>query len=482
MAAHCATWEAYIGSGRTPTRITKVLKCEVLLNTSKLRFVANRKVLKRNQQEVPIMSWKLVEWKDTRNFWILLRIYLWRVPQIQCIKLSKLWQKKLLTFLWVYFIQLRISIRLPLVSKGPRNFPGKFDHSSTEVISKLTSSKFFRCILLQLCFKMFAQTLTQKKTLTGPQFTCFALLSMYETREHADFCGILLEKFCKSMSRKYPMKPFESINFHLLRRLSWQCNNFEPLWVTSATSFESANHHLIRPVTGSVNICRLLATRYIRNKELQRSKIRDDVLKSFVENLSPEKKHEWQSYNLQENSFVNRIRAEFPRSLIFCRYRFQSFFPFFLDSLSYRRSDANSYVLLRNENPQPVQILLFFEDRDEVKVLARFFSVEEKIDLNLGGTELEDQSGLLKPLGYVCKATSENRVLSIKLLKSKLIRFGFRDTVYLINILDHFEHDWCSVPNVDLAELNFTCLEICSEMSSKSFIVKICRVWSRVHF
>ena len=244
---------------------------------------------------------------------------------------------------------------------------------------------------------------------------------------------ILLEMFCKG--RKYPMKPFEIINFHLLRHLSWQCNKFGPLWVTSATSFESANHHLIRPVTGSVNICRLLATRYIRNKELQRSNVRDDVLKSFLENLRAEKKHEWLSYNLQENSFVNRIRASF-RALFFAVTVFNLFF-----SSPYRRSDAKSDVLLSNENSQPVQILLLFEDRDEVKVLARFFSVEEKIDFNLGGTELEDQSGLLKLLGYVCKATSENRVLSIKLLKSKLLRFDFRDTVYLINILDHLEHD-----------------------------------------
>ena len=134
-----------------------------------------------------------------------------------------------------------------------------------------------------------------------------------------------------------------------------------------------------------------------------------------------------------------RSLAEFGQSFrgpVFFAVTVFNLFPFFLDSLSYRRSDANSYVLLSNENPQLVQILLFFEDRDEVKVLARFFSVEEKIDLNLGGTELEDQSGLLKPPGYVCKATSENRFLSIKLLKSKLIGFDFRDTVYLIKNLD----------------------------------------------
>ena len=134
--------------------------------------------------------------------------------------------------------------------------------------------------------------------------------------------------------------------------------------------------------------------------------------------------------------------GNFFRSPVFFVFTvFNLFFPFFQDSLSYKRSDANIYFLLSKENPQPAQILLIFEDRDEVKLLARFFSVEHKFHLNLGGTEIENQSGLLKPIRYVCKETSENRILSIKLLKRKLLRFDFHDTVYLINILDHFEHD-----------------------------------------
>ena len=82
--------------------------------------------------------------------------------------------------------------------------------------------------------------------------------------------GGVLSKYVK---KKFPLRKIDSINFHLLRHLSWQTEFFGPLWCTSASMFESANHHLVQPVTGTVNTCKLLAQRYVRNKKIWQAKL-----------------------------------------------------------------------------------------------------------------------------------------------------------------------------------------------------------------
>ena len=44
----------------------------------------------------------------------------------------------------------------------------------------------------------------------------------------------------------------QSFNFHALRHLPTQVKDFGPLWLYSAFSYESANHLLIRTVSGSI--------------------------------------------------------------------------------------------------------------------------------------------------------------------------------------------------------------------------------------
>ena len=75
--------------------------------------------------------------------------------------------------------------------------------------------------------------------------------------------GVLLQKYAVQIPRKV------SINLHLLRLgLAWQCKTFGPYWTTSASLFESVNHYLIRPVTGSLNTFKLFVHRYVREKEV----------------------------------------------------------------------------------------------------------------------------------------------------------------------------------------------------------------------
>ena len=113
---------------------------------------------------------------------------------------------------------------------------------------------------------------------------------MYEIDADAEFCGYLLEAFCYNMSIRYPLKKFDSINFHLLRHLAWQCKFFGPLWNTSATTFEKANNHLIRTLTGTVKKCSPIVKRYIRSRHFDSLEVKDDNLTGFLETLRGETK------------------------------------------------------------------------------------------------------------------------------------------------------------------------------------------------
>ena len=92
----------------------------------------------------------------------------------------------------------------------------------------------------------------------------FATRSLFDTIANADFCDRLLNEFCRSMAEK--TEKMESINFHLLRHLGWQAKNNGPLFTTSASMFESGNRLLIAPLTGTVNQCQLMTSRFIRAK------------------------------------------------------------------------------------------------------------------------------------------------------------------------------------------------------------------------
>ena len=108
---------------------------------------------------------------------------------------------------------------------------------------------------------------------------------MYESVSQASLCGHLLEAFCCNMSFRYPLKKIDSINYHLLRHLAWQCTTFGLLWNTSATMFENANNHLIRTLTGTVNTCSLIVSRYFRNRQIGSFETKEDNLTCFIEKL-----------------------------------------------------------------------------------------------------------------------------------------------------------------------------------------------------
>ena len=200
-------------------------------------------------------------------------------------------------------------------------------------------------------------------------YLVFSLRSMYEYTSNANLCGHLLEAFCYNMSFPYPSKKFDSINFHLLRQQAWQCKRFGLLWTTSATMFENAKNHLIKTLTGGANTFSLIVSLYIRNQHLENFKLKDDHLKSYIENLMKKTTGIMEDLCLERNNFYYETQEKFPEARLFCRYRGL----LYLDSQNYTRSNANSFVAI-DENGETIvrQTLLFKEQDSEFQCFVQF--------------------------------------------------------------------------------------------------------------
>ena len=134
------------------------------------------------------------------------------------------------------------------------------------------------------------------------------------------FAKCSLRLFVLNMSFKFPGRSFEPINFHLLRHLALLCETFGPLWTTSASLFESTNHFLIRPDTGFVNTCKLLAQRYIRNKDIVSSSLKDNFLKPVIENKIGRIDFVNQTLGLISTTIKKKMLQQFPSARVFCCY------------------------------------------------------------------------------------------------------------------------------------------------------------------
>ena len=104
----------------------------------------------------------------------------------------------------------------------------------------------------------------------------FAVRELYDSSKNAELCETLLDEFLLSMAEK--CSRMESINFHLLRHLSWQVRSIGPLFTTSEFMFESANRLLLAPLTGTVNHCHVLVQRFILSKLLATIEVQDNCL------------------------------------------------------------------------------------------------------------------------------------------------------------------------------------------------------------
>ena len=218
-----------------------------------------------------------------------------------------------------FFAEQLSSVDLEIIDGATKQvvLPSEFKRS----IGSLTSREHFKASELKTFLLYFGPIVFQtypessvahQSNLQSLNYLVFSLRSMYESDADAEFCGYLLEAFCYNMSLRYPLKKFESINFHLLRHLAWQCTFFGSLWPTSATMFESANNHLIRTLTGTFNTCSLIVKRYIRNRHFDALEVKDDNITGFLETLRGKQSSLNEDYSMKQNEVYENFQSKFP--------------------------------------------------------------------------------------------------------------------------------------------------------------------------
>lgn len=74
----------------------------------------------------------------------------------------------------------------------------------------------------------------------------------------------------------------QSYNIHTLRHLVRQVRESGPLWATSAFGFESANHFLKLPLTGTINQGDIIVRRFLARKYVSTKPIAEDSLNDFT--------------------------------------------------------------------------------------------------------------------------------------------------------------------------------------------------------
>ena len=106
--------------------------------------------------------------------------------------------------------------------------------------------------------------------------------------------------------------------------------------------------------------------------------------------------------------------------------------------MSYSRSQANSLVEL--QDGKVGQIHCFFDD-EEVKFAFEVFKIIDVVSLNLDKTVYAERASILETLAYIVEKTSRQKIKKLDSFKCKLIRFIFKDLIYFIKVMSHFEHD-----------------------------------------
>ena len=335
------------------------------------------------------------------------------------------------------FVAAKLKDHLPMIDdaistlKPPHFMKRKLKPLQKLAFFKASELKFWFLYLVPIILKPFRKSEENEENFSDITSLVFAIRSLYCSIDNLDVCELIIEKFCKEMARRNPGWKFESYNFHSLTHLCWQVSNFGPLWTTSASMFESANHQLAMPFTGTVNHATLLVERYLRNKLLHDSSIASDPLSLFVEETLTKRKSFVDNLGICfEDPATKVLKAQFPNGRLFTRWQTDRYF----DSRCYDRSGADSYIHFETEGGKNVgRIELFADDGNSVFAFVQLYKIK--------GLLRHEEHHILDGMAYIVGNSEEFMIIDCQSIKEKLFCFEFDSKVFLIVELDHFEHD-----------------------------------------
>lgn len=240
----------------------------------------------------------------------------------------------------------------------------------------------------------------------------------------------MLNSFCTSITARHPKWKTQSYNYHSLRHLGWQVSNFGPLWTTSAMAFESANHRLCAPFTGTVNHGTILVERYLRSRIIKNTTICEDNLQQITNKLIDPSRVFVDDLCMISSDYMNLFRLENPGVRLYCRER-SGYLR--LDSMAYSRSSSNSYVGFCDNNGclEMGRILFFYQANTGKMCVVEIFTETGNI---------------------VCSADIPARIHNVSLssvkkdialgdITCKYFYMSVFDDIYLCRLGAHFDHD-----------------------------------------
>ena len=123
---------------------------------------------------------------------------------------------------------------------------------------------FFHLLPLSLdCFNRMSSE--HKKSFQQLSLAVKLLSLKHIEEQHITSASNLIEEFFTNFVRLYG-EDLQTYNFHSLRHLCDQVKNLGPLWNFSAFAFESANHYLIRALSGTIKKPERIAEQFVANK------------------------------------------------------------------------------------------------------------------------------------------------------------------------------------------------------------------------
>ena len=93
--------------------------------------------------------------------------------------------------------------------------------------------------------------------------------------------GSAMQYFTNNVVQLYGANA-QSYNIHSLRYLVLQVREGGPVWVSSAFGFESANHYLKMPFTGTRNHAILISKRYLLRQDAIGATVKKDSMENFI--------------------------------------------------------------------------------------------------------------------------------------------------------------------------------------------------------
>ena len=211
----------------------------------------------------------------------------------------------------------------------------------------------------------------------------------------------------------------QSFSFHSLRHLAMQVRTHGPRWLFSAFSFESANHMLLRTVSGSIKTPEKIIQNFLSAQ--------------FLASETPEKYVNTELYTKLNTESVNFAKKQ---GLFSLQSRYVDFFVFTSAAFTYNKTNiSNSFAQLKSKKIIKIEFFAKSNISSDAIAVVHFF--KEKL-LQMYCTDLDKSFVYL----YKLRNLGDLEIIDARELKWKCVLCKNREDVFFASVMrEGFEHN-----------------------------------------